>query len=71
MTDSIKLADLPYEALSAIIAMPHTQDDEVLSAVADEFHRRAAECQVQATYTRKYMNARQHNKLFSLVPGQR
>ena len=71
MTDSIKFVDLPDDALSAIIAIPHALDDEVLTAVGNELERRAKDKHVRATYIRKYMSARQHNKLFSLVPGQR
>ena len=71
MTDSIKVVDLPDEALSVIIATPHALDDEVLTAVGNELERRAAEKRARAIYIRKYISARQHDNVFSLVPGQR
>ena len=43
MPDSIKLADLPDDALSAIADSPRALDDETLFAVVGEFERRAAE----------------------------
>ena len=70
MTDSIKLADLPDDALSAIAVSPSALDDETLSAVAFEFERRAVDKRVRATYIRKYVDARQHGNVFSLVQGQ-
>ena len=71
MPDSIKLNDLPDDALSAIADSPRALDDETLFAVVGEFERRAAEKRVRATYIRKFVTARQHDNVFSLVPGQR
>ena len=68
--DSIKLEDLPDDALSAIAVSPGALDDETLFAVVNEFERRAEDKRVRGTYIRKYISARQHGNVFSLVPGQ-
>ena len=70
MTDSIKLVDLPDDALSAIATSPGALNDETLFAVVNEFERRAEDKRVRATYIRKYVSARQHDNVFSLVQGQ-
>ena len=71
MTDSIKLADLPDDALSAIVASPHALDDEVLYAVADEFDRRAKDKQAHAASICKFVAARRGDNIVVVAPGQR
>ena len=70
MSDSIKLAQLPEDALAAIIASPNALDNEVLSAVANEVERRVAYWGERGTFIRKLMSARQHNNVLSLVSGR-
>ena len=71
MTDSIKLADLPQDALSAIATSPSALDSETLDAVVKEFERRAEYMRAHAVAVRKYVAARRGDHVIQLAPGQR
>ena len=55
MTDTIKLADLPDDALTAIAASPGALDEGTLLAVVDEFGLRARDKRAHAAGIRKHV----------------